>query len=115
VALPLYRFGSPEQRQRYLRDVVCHDVVGALAHTEPRGAGLSQIATGARRRAGGYVLDGRKSFVSHAARCDFMLTTARTGDGTQPLRELSLFLVDRLHGGFRGSESVFWDRSQISP
>lgn len=56
--------------------------IGALALTEPQaGSNLAAVETAARRSGEGYVLDGRKAWISNADIADFHCVLARTGEG----------------------------------
>ncbi|MFZ3475664.1 acyl-CoA dehydrogenase family protein [Streptomyces sp. 4.24] len=78
---PLLRGGTEEQVTRYLGPLVRGTAVRCLALTEPEaGSDAFALATAARRTGdGGWVLSGRKTFVSNADRADFALVVANTG------------------------------------
>ena len=112
--------GSEEQKRDYLLPAIRGERYGCFALTEPEaGSDAGAIALRATPEAGGYVLDGRKIFTSHADEADFALVfgVVPPGEGTEG--GISLFLVDTdtpgLHvvrqietmGGDRPSELVF--------
>lgn len=80
VEEPLIRFGTEEQKQRYLPALCAGDLIAADAITEP-GSGSDSYAleTTAQRTDGGYVLSGVKAMIGMAPECDLALVYARTG------------------------------------
>ena len=63
----LDRFGSPEQQERWLRPGAAGDFIGCFALTEPQaGSDAAALRTRAKRRGNGWVVNGRKEFVSSA-------------------------------------------------
>lgn len=79
---PLLRDGTTEQIERYLAPLVRGTALRCLALTEPgTGSDAFTLSTTARRTAdGGWVLSGRKTFVSNADRADFALVIAAAVD-----------------------------------
>jgi alkylation response protein AidB-like acyl-CoA dehydrogenase len=77
-AMPLYRFGSPEQRERWLPALCQGDQLAAFGLTEPGGG--SDIAGGMRTTArledGEWVIDGTKAFITNAGTSITSLVTA---------------------------------------
>ncbi len=66
-SLPLHLFGTDEQRERWLRPLAEGRVLGAFGLTEPdAGSDARGIQTRAERRDGGWVINGRKTFISNA-------------------------------------------------
>src|SRR3954451_5839229 len=86
--------GSAEQIDRWLRPALRGGLHDALAGTEePAGSDPSGIATRARRRAGGWVIDGEKWFVTYGDVAAVYIVKAHAlVDGE---RQPTLFLVDR--------------------
>src|SRR4051794_33881908 len=66
-SLPLLLFGNDEQRERWLRPLAEGRALGAFGLTEPdAGSDARGISTRAGRRDGGWVINGRKTFISNA-------------------------------------------------
>jgi short-chain 2-methylacyl-CoA dehydrogenase len=66
-SLPLFLFGSDDQRERWLRPLAEGRALGAFGLTEPdAGSDARGISTRAERRDGGWLINGRKSFISNA-------------------------------------------------
>jgi short-chain 2-methylacyl-CoA dehydrogenase len=81
-SLPLYLFGSDAQRERWLRPLAEGRALGAFGLTEPdAGSDARGIRTRAERRDGGWLINGRKAFISNAGTdMSFGVTLlARTG------------------------------------
>jgi methoxymalonate biosynthesis protein len=90
VAYAVARWGSPQQRERWLPLLASGQVIGAFCLTEPgTGSDAAGIATEARRKAGGYVLRGRKRWITGGQVAGLLLVFARTERG------ISAFLVER--------------------
>lgn len=97
----LMRFGTPAQKEKYLRPVLAGEKIGAMAITEPGGGSdaLSPSTT-ARADGAGYVLKGQKTFITNAPIADFILVIARTGEGRSRLDGGTWFIVERGMPGF---------------
>ncbi len=66
-SLPLYLFGNDEQRERWLRPLAEGKVLGAFGLTEPdAGSDARGITTRAEQQDGGWLINGRKTFISNA-------------------------------------------------
>jgi acyl-CoA dehydrogenase len=80
IALPpIARFGTEEQKQRYLVPGIRGEKIAALAITEPdAGSDVAALRTSARRVEGGYVVSGAKTFITGGVRADLIVTAVRT-------------------------------------
>ena len=101
------------QVERYLLPTVRGERVECLAMTEPgAGSDLRAMTTKAERDGDGYVINGRKHFISYADRADFAILFAASGEEETPRGRKKLitsFLIDKGTPGFevrRGSASV---------
>ena len=100
VTPPIARFGTSEQKARWLRPAIEGRRIGALGITEPgAGSDVAGIATKAMRDGDEYVVNGRKTFITNGCRADFLLLVAKT-DPTQRHAGISLLLVDTDTPGF---------------
>jgi short-chain 2-methylacyl-CoA dehydrogenase len=102
-ALPIHRFGTDEQRQRWLPDLCAGRALGAFGLTEPGGgtdAGATR--TTARRDGDEWVIDGTKAFITNSGTdiTSFVTVTAITArpDGRRP--EISAIVVPAGTPGF---------------
>ncbi|MFG2090304.1 MULTISPECIES: acyl-CoA dehydrogenase family protein [unclassified Spirillospora] len=103
ASLPLAVFGTPEQKERWLRPLASGERLGAFGLTEPSaGSDAAGIATRAERSAGGWVLNGTKMFISNAG-TDISLgvtVLAVTGTGENGRRRYATFFVPEGTGGY---------------
>jgi alkylation response protein AidB-like acyl-CoA dehydrogenase len=102
-SLPLYLFGSDEQRQRWLRPLAEGRVLGAFGLTEPdAGSDTRSITTRAERRDGGWLINGRKAFISNAGTdMSFGVTLlARTDAGGDDDPRFATFVVEKGTQGY---------------
>ncbi len=103
---PILRFGTPQQRRRYLAPAVRGERIACLAITEPdAGSDVAAISTRAVRDGDGWVISGSKIFITNGARADFATLVARTADrsddrGDARYAGISVFLVDTDLPGF---------------
>jgi short-chain 2-methylacyl-CoA dehydrogenase len=99
-SLPLALFGTPEQRERWLRPLATGEKLGSFGLTEPgAGSDAAGIRSAATRRDDGWTLNGSKTFISNAG-TDMSLgpvVLARTST-TEP--RYGAFLVERGMPGF---------------
>ncbi len=100
VCDPVYRFGTPEQHERFLTPLASGKGLGCFALTEPQaGSDARNQATLARRDGDHYVLDGRKIFVTSGRESTIALTFAQT-DAARAHHGISAFLVEKGTPGF---------------
>jgi short/branched chain acyl-CoA dehydrogenase len=103
-AMPLYRFGSAEQRRRWLPELCAGEKLAAFGLTEPGGG--SDIPGGIRTRArledGEWVIDGTKAFITNSGTSITSVVTvlAITGTGPGGRKELSSIIVPSGTPGF---------------
>lgn len=100
VALPLVNFGTPEQKEKYLRPLAEGKYIGCFGLTEP-GAGSDAGAgqTIAVDKGDYYELSGRKCFITNAPICDFAIISAMT-DKSKGTKGISTFIVESKWEGF---------------
>jgi len=78
---PLARYGTEEQRQRWLPDLLGGDLLGAYSLSEPdAGSDAAALRTRAVRDGDEYVVTGTKAWVTHAGVADFYSVMVRTSD-----------------------------------
>jgi len=98
VGEALHVFGTPEQKERYLRPLLRGKLISAEALTEPRGGSDFFGATSrAELRGDTFVINGQKRFVVGATEADFFLVYCRTNfdEAAHPRERISAILVDR--------------------
>ena len=95
TGIPLTRFGTPEQKERYLPQICSGEAIGAHAITESEGGSDAMaMTTRAERDGDHFVLTGSKTFVSNGPVADVIVVYARTRPDGGPLG-VTAFLVDR--------------------
>ncbi|MCK4546709.1 MAG: acyl-CoA dehydrogenase [Candidatus Eisenbacteria sp.] len=98
---PIYRFGTEEQKQKYLPRLCSGKALGAFALTEPNaGSDAGGTETTAVRDGNEYVLNGTKNFITSASLAEVCIATAVTEKG-QGTHGISAFLVEKETPGFR--------------
>jgi acyl-CoA dehydrogenase len=97
---PIYRFGTPDQHDRFLRPAIRGERIAALGITEPgAGSDVASIRTLARRVDGGYVVNGSKTFITNGVRADFLVCAVKTTeDGGH--RGISFLILEREMPGY---------------
>ena len=94
---PLIAFGTAEQQEMWLPDMLGGQRIGAYSLSEPQaGSDAAALSCKASAVDGGYRINGAKAWITHGGIADFYSLFARTGDGAQPI---SCFLVDRSTDG----------------
>ncbi len=96
IALPpIARFGTEEQKQRYLVPGIRGENIAALAITEPdAGSDVASIRTQAQRVDGGYLVNGSKMFITGGVRANVIVTAVKTKpEGGH--RGLSFLIIER--------------------
>jgi acyl-CoA dehydrogenase len=87
--------GTEAQKARYLPALARGELIGSFALTEPEaGSDAGSVRTAARRCADGYILKGRKRFITNAPEAGVFTVLARTDSNVAGPRGLSLFLVE---------------------
>jgi short-chain 2-methylacyl-CoA dehydrogenase len=102
-SLPLLLFGDDAQRERWLRPLAEGRALGAFGLTEPdAGSDARGISTRAEPRDGGWVINGRKTFISNAGTdMSFGVTLlARTPTAEGPAQRYGTFVVEKDTPGF---------------
>ncbi|MBD3187016.1 acyl-CoA dehydrogenase [Candidatus Bathyarchaeota archaeon] len=91
------KFGTEEQKEKYLKPTLEARLFSAEALTEPRGgSNFFGATTKATKDGDDYLLTGQKRFVIGAEGADYFLVYARTGDSsTSPKDAITLFVVEK--------------------
>ena len=114
---PVFKFGTDEQKQRFLVPAIRGEKIAALGITEPgAGSDVAGIRTKAQRVDGGFVVNGSKTFITNGVRADFVVTAVKTTQegGHQGL---SFLIVERGMEGFSVSkklEKMGWHASDTA-
>lgn len=115
VARTLIRYGSEEQRQRWLPPIRSGELHFSLAYSEPEaGSDLASVRVRADRDGADYVVTGQKCWQSYAQDMDYFWLLARTGTQESRGRGLSLFICDKQSRGVRVSPLPTLDDDQLN-
>ncbi|MGB8781029.1 MAG: acyl-CoA dehydrogenase family protein, partial [Candidatus Bathyarchaeia archaeon] len=100
----LLTFGTDEQRKKWLPRIARGDVIGAVCITEPFvGSDAAGIETTAKREGDGYILNGKKRFITNAGLADVYVVYAKTSEKPEDkakYQHLTAFLVEKKTPGF---------------
>ena len=100
-AMPVNRFGTHSQKEKYLRPVVKGEKIGALCVTEPTvGSDTAGMKSTAVRKGDGYVLNGEKRFITNGSAADFLVVFAITNPSVHAHEGMSAFIVESSTPGF---------------
>ncbi len=113
---PVWKFGTEDQRQRYVVPAINGTKIAALAITEPdAGSDVAGLRTKAEQVDGGWCLNGSKMFITNGVRADFAVTAVKTtpegGHGG-----ISFFIVDTDQPGYATSaiDKLGWRASDTA-
>jgi alkylation response protein AidB-like acyl-CoA dehydrogenase len=116
-AMPIWRFGSEEQRHRWLPGLASGEQLAAFGLTEPGGGSdAGAVRTRARQDGDEWVIDGTKAFITNAGLRRSALATIAAATGTRPdgRPEVTNIVVPLGTPGFtlgRGYSKVGWHAS----
>ncbi|GGM93298.1 acyl-CoA dehydrogenase [Thermus composti] len=98
VLTPLFTYGTEEQKRRYVPPLARGEALGAFGLTEPEaGSDAGSLRARAYRDGDFYVLEGQKTFISHANVAEVFLIFAKT-DPEKGAKGITCFLVERKDG-----------------
>jgi alkylation response protein AidB-like acyl-CoA dehydrogenase len=99
--MPLAMFGTPEQKERFLRPMAQGTMLSAFCLTEPQGGSdAGALTTRARRDGDDYVLSGTKQFITTGQNADVALVLAKTAPDLGS-RGITAFIVPVATPGYR--------------
>jgi alkylation response protein AidB-like acyl-CoA dehydrogenase len=102
----LFRFGSPELHEQYLRPAIAGRKLGTFALTEPNaGSDLGGVSATAVRDGDDWVINGQKMWITSATHADFFTVGAKT-DPEAGIKGISFFLVDKQHDGLSVGKKI---------
>ncbi|GAA4641412.1 acyl-CoA dehydrogenase family protein [Gordonia humi] len=120
-AMPIYKFGTQEQKERYLPDLVAGRNLAGFGLTEP-GAGSDAGATATTARVDGdeFVINGGKQFITNSGTdiTSLVTVTAVTGQKPDGRKEISTIIVPAGTPGFVAEpayDKVGWHASDTHP
>lgn len=103
----LARYGTAEQKARYMPGIVAGETVTAIGVTEPgAGSDVASLRTRAERRGNGWLLNGAKMFITNGVLAELYFIAARTDPAAKPSRGLSIFIVEKGTPGFSVAQKL---------
>ena len=104
--------GTDAQKEKWLPGLASGEILPTAVFTEPNtGSDLGALKTRAKKdETGDWVLNGNKTWITHAARTHVMTVLARTVPGTEDYRGLSMFLAEKTPG----TDEVPWQDPGLS-
>jgi len=95
---PIWKFGTQEQKERWLRPAIAGEAIGALGITEPgAGSDVASLKTRASRVDGGWLINGEKTYITNGVRADFIVTAVKTTEEGGH-NGISFFVIERGEG-----------------
>jgi alkylation response protein AidB-like acyl-CoA dehydrogenase len=95
-AKTLLRFGTEEQKKKYLSKLPKGEAVASIAVTEPNhGSDIRYLDTRAERKGDEYIINGSKIFITNADIAEFYTVFAQTDPNAPPYKGISGFVVER--------------------
>jgi acyl-CoA dehydrogenase len=111
---PIFKFGTPDQHERFLRPAIRGELICALGITEAgAGSDVASIRTEARRVDGGYVVNGSKTFITNGVRADVLVCACKTSEAGGH-HGISFLILERDMPGYevaRKLEKMGWHSS----
>ena len=100
------RFGTQEQKEKYLIPITQGEFISAGAYTEPdHGSDITLMATTALKQGDSFVINGTKTFTTNGTRADFFVVLCQADpDAKPPYRGQSTILVEKGTKGFVATE-----------
>lgn len=103
---PIYKFGTEEQKQKYLVPGITGKKIGSLGLTEPfAGSDARSIRTTAVKNGDKYILNGTKTWITNGTICDYAVVAAYTNKEKKGTG-ISIFIVDNDAPGFSVSQKM---------
>ncbi len=98
ATLPILRFGTVEQKERFVPPLARGEALGAFALTEPgAGSDAGSLRTAATPDGDGWVISGSKQWITNGSVAGTFVLFARTDPATSGPRGVSCFLLDAEH------------------
>jgi acyl-CoA dehydrogenase len=106
IALPpIIHYGTPEQKEKFLRPVIAGDRIAALGVTEPSGGSdVARLKTTALRDGDHYIVNGSKTFITSGINADQLTCAVRTGG--EGAHGISLLIIETDTPGYSVSEKL---------
>jgi len=101
VAWPIMKYGTDEQKKKYLPPLAKGEKIGAFAGTEPNaGSDLGAMQTSAKLKGNKYIINGDKTFITSGSEAGIIIVFAVTDKNAGP-KGISAFIVESTVKGFK--------------
>jgi acyl-CoA dehydrogenase len=114
---PIWKFGTDDQKRRFLEPAIRGEKIAALGITEPEaGSDVAGLRTFARKVDGGYLVNGSKTFITNGVRADFVVTAVKTTEQGGH-HGISFLVIEKGSDGFsvsRKLEKMGWHASDTA-
>ncbi len=102
----ILRFGSQEQKKKYLIPVAAGEFISAGAYTEPdHGSDITRLSTAASKQGDSWVINGTKTFITNGCLANFYVVLCQTDpNAAPPYRGQCTILVDQGTNGLEATE-----------
>ena len=98
---PIKLFGTEEQKEKYLKPLASGEYLGSWALTEPSaGSDAGGTKTTAKKVDGGWVLNGRKKFITHGNLAGTVIVLAKSDPEAPGSKGITSYIVEKDFGGF---------------
>ena len=116
---PIYLFGTPEQKEKYLPKLTSAEYLGCFGLTEPEaGSDAGGTKTVAIAEGDDFIINGSKNFITNAGFAGTCVLTARTDMNAKGSQGISVFLVETNTPGFhigKPEKKMGWRASDTRP
>jgi alkylation response protein AidB-like acyl-CoA dehydrogenase len=103
---PVFKFGTEEQKRRWLAPAIRGEQIAAIAITEPdAGSDVAGITTTAKRYGKEFIVNGRKIFITNGARCQWALVVTK-GERERGHSGYNLLLIEKGTKGFEVTRTL---------
>jgi alkylation response protein AidB-like acyl-CoA dehydrogenase len=108
------RFGTPEQKQKYLPDILASNVWWCQGYSEPgAGSDLASLKTKAEDKGDHFLVNGAKTWTTMAQHADMMFCLVRTSQEEKRQMGISFLLIDMRSPGVSVSPIITLDEPQV--
>jgi len=103
---PVFRFGTEEQKRKWLAPAIRGEQIASIAITEPdAGSDVAGITTTARRFGDEFIVNGRKTFITNGARCHWALVVTK-GERERGHAGYNLLVIEKGTPGFSVAKTL---------
>lgn len=109
IVMPyITRYGTDEQKKRWLPKATTGELISAIGMTEPgTGSDLAAVKTTAKKDGDDYILNGEKTFITNGSSADLVVVVCKTDPKAEPAhRGISLLVVEEGMPGFKRGKQL---------